>query len=228
MPTASKVRPRPAKRATARGQAKSGQKSDPQKAGEKGDNQPQAQPKDNIANGRKQVEDAEYKMKQAEEKIAKKDNKDASDYQGKAIQDLEKAKKKLEDLLRQIREEELERLLAALQARCEKMLAMQIQVQVGTEGVYRVVETLADKKPNRQNQQDSLKLSDNEKDIVTEATKAIEILRCRRDRRSPFPKFFSKSTGTFVYAPCSGAWRSPTSAWSRKPSKRTSSIRSRR
>ena len=122
-------------------------------AGDKGDNQPQTpQPKDNVANSKKQVQDAEYKMKQAEEKIARKDNKDASDDQGKAIQDLEKAKKNLEDLLRQLREEELERLLAALQGRCEKMLAMQIQVQIGTESVFKVVDAQADKKPTRQNQ----------------------------------------------------------------------------
>ena len=130
-------------------------------------------------------------MKQAEENIAKKKNKEASDNQGQAITDLEKAKKKLEDLLRQIREEELERLLAALQARCEKMLAMQIQVQVGTEGIFRIVETLADKKPTRQNQQDSLKLSDNEKDIVTEATKAIELLEAEGSAVA-FPEVFQQ------------------------------------
>jgi hypothetical protein len=174
------------------GQAKSGDKSDPQKAGDKGDNQPQTpQPKDNVANSKKQVEDAEYKMKQAEEKIARKDNKDASDDQGKAILDLEKAKKKLEDLLRQLREEELERLLAALQGRCEKMLAMQIQVQIGTESVFKVVDAQADKKPTRQNQQDSLKLSDNEKDIVTEANKAIEMLEAEGSAVA-FPEVFQQ------------------------------------
>ncbi len=175
-------------------QAKSsGQQSDPQKADQKGDNQAQKAPppQDNVASGKKQVEDAEYKMKQAEAKITDKKNKDASEEQGKAIQDLEKAKKKLEDLLRQIREEELERLLAALQARCEKMLAMQIQVQVGTEGVFKVVDALADKKPTRQNQQDSLKLSDNEKDIVSEATKAIEMLEAEGSAVA-FPEVFQQ------------------------------------
>ncbi len=173
------------------GQAKNSPSTNPPKAGEKGPPpQPQG-PKDSVANGKKQVEDAEYKMKQAEDKIAKKDNKDASDDQGKAIQDLEKAKKRLEDLLRQIREEELERLLAALQARCEKMLAMQIQVQGGTEGIFRVVEILPEKKPNRQNQQDSLKLSDNEKDIVNEATKAIEMLEAEGSAVA-FPEVFQQ------------------------------------
>jgi hypothetical protein len=177
------------------GQAKnSPQQSDPPKADQKSDQaqkpQPQ-QPQDNVANGKKQVEDAEYKMKKAEDNIAKKDNKEASKDQGDAITDLEKAKKKLEDLLRQIREEELERLLAALQARCEKMLAMQIQVLAGTEGVFKVVDALADKKPTRQNQQDSLKLSDNEKDIVAEATKAIEMLEAEGSAVA-FPEVFQQ------------------------------------
>jgi hypothetical protein len=182
---------KPGQKSDGQGSAKSGGQSGPPKAGEKGDKQPPqpGQSAEKSANGKKQVDDAEYKMKRAEDNIAKKKNKDASDNQGEAITDLEKAKKKLEDLLRQIREEELERLLAALQARCEKMLAMQIQVAVGTEGIFRVVETLIDKKPNRQNQQDSLKLSDNEKDIVTEATKAIELLEAEGSAVA-FPEVF--------------------------------------
>jgi hypothetical protein len=184
---------KPGQKGEGQGQAKSGQNTAPPKAGDKGDNQPpQAQqPKDNVANGKKQVEEAGYKMKQAEDKIAAKKNTEASKNQGDAITKLEEAKKKLEDLLRQIREEELERLLAALQARCEKMLAMQLQVLSGTEGIFRVVETLADKKPSRQNQQDSLRLSDNEKDIVTEATKAIEMLEAEGSAVA-FPEVFQQ------------------------------------
>src|SRR5205823_12944365 len=71
------------------------------------------------------------------------------------------------------------------------MLAMQIQVQIGTEGVFRIVETLADKKPSRQNQQDSLKLSDNEKHIVTEANKAIEMLEAEGSAVA-FPEVFQQ------------------------------------
>lgn len=187
---AKQAEAKPGQKNADQGQAKSGPQGDQPE--QKDNPPPQAQqPKDNIANGKKQVEDAEYKMKQAEENIAKKKNREASDDQGKAIDNLEKAKKKLEDLLRQIREEELERLLAALQARCEKMLALQVQVQNGTEGIYKVVEGLADKKPNRQNQQDSLKLSDNEKDIVLEATKAIELLEAEGSAVA-FPEVFQQ------------------------------------
>jgi hypothetical protein len=110
---------------------------------------------------------------------------------GKAIDDLEKAKKKLEDLLNQIREEELERLLAALQARCEKMLAMQIQVLAGTETVFKAIESHQDKKPARADQQKSLQLSDDEKEIVAEATKAIEMLEAEGSAVA-FPEVFKQ------------------------------------
>lgn len=187
---------KPGSKSDSQGQAKQGgQKGgEPPPGGEKGDNQPPPKggpqdPKDNVANSKKQVQDAEYKMKEAEKKIAAKDNKPASDHQGDAIKDLERAKKKLEELLRQIREEELERLLAALQARCEKMLGMQIQVLVGTENVYRQIDANADKKPAHQNKQDSLKLSDQEKEIVVEADKAIEMLEAEGSAVA-FPEIF--------------------------------------
>lgn len=187
---AKQAEAKPGQKSADQGQAKSGPQGEP--SDQKDNPPPQAQqPKDNVANGKKQVEDAEYKMKQAEENIAKQKNREASEDQGKAIDNLEKAKKKLEDLLRQIREEELERLLAALQARCEKMLVLQVKVQVGTEGIYKVVEGLADKKPNRQNQQDSLKLSDGEKEIVIEATKAIELLEAEGSAVA-FPEVFQQ------------------------------------
>lgn len=164
-------------------------KQDPnQKGGPQGGNQ---DPKDEVANSKKRVQDAEYKQKQAEEKIAGKDNKGASDDQGKAIDDLEQAKKKLEELLRQTREEELERLLAALQARCEKMLAMQQQVLAGTEDVFKAIQATVDRKPERDHQQRSLKLSDQEKEIVIEATKAIEMLEAEGSAVA-FPEVFQQ------------------------------------
>jgi len=170
------------------GQAKSGGQQQPP-SDQKGD--PSAQksdPKQPDQIGKKQVEDANYKQQQAEEKIGK-DNKSASQKQGEAIKDLESAKKKLEELLRQIREEELERLLANLQARCEKMLAMQISVLAGTEQVAKALDASADKKGSRDDQQKSLKLSDDEKEIVLEASKAIELLEAEGSAVA-FPEVF--------------------------------------
>src|SRR5260370_21550115 len=57
------------------------------------------------------------------------------------------------------------------------MLAMQTHVLTETETVSKAILLNKDAKPSRADQQQSLKLSDHEKDIVTEATKALEILR---------------------------------------------------
>jgi len=104
---------------------------------------------------------------------------------------LEEAKKKLEDLLRQTREEELERLLAALEARCRKMLDMQIAVLAGTESSHRSILSHTDKKPAREDQQNALKLSDNEKDIIMEANKAIQMLE-EEGSGVAFPEVFQQ------------------------------------
>ncbi len=134
------------------------------------------QPQDDTAHARKQIQDAEQHQKKAEEKIARDDKKKAGDSQDKAIDELEKAKKKLEELLRQTREEELERLLTALENRCRQMLEMQRQVKVGTVEIHKVVLGNKDKKPDRTNDQDSGRLAEKEKAIVIEATKAIEMI----------------------------------------------------
>lgn len=164
-----------------------GPKSQAKGGGQKKGQQP---PQDAASKvGKKEVEEGYDKQQQAEGSIEKKNNDDASAKQGEAIEKLEKAKKDLEKLLRQLREEELERILAALQARCEKMLAMQKQVLAGTENVAKAIDANEDKKADRANKQESLKLSDNEGDIVVEATKAIEILEAEGSAVA-FPEVF--------------------------------------
>jgi len=181
-------------KSSGQGQAKAG--GDTKQADKKDDKQkspppPPQQPQSAQNNGKKQVEDANGYQKKAEEKIKEGDNKSASDKENDAIVKLEEARKKLEDLLRQLREEELERLLANLQARCEKMLAMQMQVLGGTEGVFKSVELHKDKKAARGDQQQSLRLSDDEKEIVVEATKAIELLEAEGSAVA-FPEVFKQ------------------------------------
>ena len=95
---------------------------------------------------KKQIEDANKYQKQAEDELDKNKKDDAADKQTKAIKELEAAKKKLEDLLKQMREEEIERLLADLEKRCRYMLALQIEVRDGTVGMDKEIEKSADKK----------------------------------------------------------------------------------
>src|SRR5262249_39826295 len=138
--------------------------------------QPNNKQPEEVVTGKKKIQEGGYDMKRAEDDIAKKDNPKAVENQEQAIKNLEEAKKKLEKLLRQMREEELERLLAALQARCEKMLVMQMQVLDGTVATDKGIRATVDQKPTRDHQQQSLRLSDQEKEIVGEANKAIEML----------------------------------------------------
>lgn len=147
--------------------------------------------KDELAKQKKQLQEAGYDMKKAEDNIAANKKKPAVADQQAAIDKLEEMKKNLEKLLRQTREEELERLLAQLEARCRKMLEMQIQVLAGTEQTHKVVLTHADKKPAREDQQSALKLSDQEKDIISEANKAIQMLE-EEGSAVAFPEVFQQ------------------------------------
>lgn len=166
----------------------------------KGDNAPppppggdKKQPKDadDVAQSGKKIQEAGYDQKSAEDKIAKAQTPDALKKQADAIAKMEEAKKKLENLLRQMREEEIERVLAALQARCEKMLMMQQQVLVGTLDVDAGVQKNADKKPTRENIQAAQGLSDKEKEIVQECNKCIDILQAEGSAVA-FPEVFQQ------------------------------------
>jgi len=151
----------------------------------------QQKTKDELAKNQKKILEAGYDMVKAENKIIAGKNKPAVGDQQNAIDNLDQVRKKLEDLLRQTREEELDRLLAALEARCRKMLEMQIAVLAGTESSHRAILSHADQKATREDQQTALKLSDNEKDIIGEANKAIQMLE-EEGSGVAFPEVFQQ------------------------------------
>lgn len=178
------------------GQKSSGKGQGQDQGGSKGgdkkqppSNEDNPQPAAENTPGRKQIQDANEYQKQAEKDIAQEKNQEASAKQDKAVDELEKARKKLEEILRQLREEELERLLAALQSRCERMLQMQIEVYEGTVRVDKAIHDNADRKPTRVNEQKSLQLSDQEEKIVSEANKAIALLQAEGSAVA-FPEVF--------------------------------------
>lgn len=185
-----------------KGQAKDGgaPPMDGQQAGQpqqKGGDQPQANnpPGDkqdqDVQQSKKKVVEAGYDQKAATDNIKKGDNKQASNKQGEAIKNLEDAKKKLEKLLQQMREDEIERVLAALENRCVKMLEMQKQVLRGTEDTDRAILKNADKKPSRDNKRDALALADKQKEIVQECNKCITILESEGSAVA-FPEVFQQ------------------------------------
>jgi hypothetical protein len=132
------------------------------------------QPDDNPV--KKQIEDASKHQKQAEKKIARGKLDEASDEQGKAIDKLQEARKKLEGLLEQMREEETESLLASLDRRCRFMLALQIEVRDGTVSLDAQVLANPDKKPSLANRARSVRLADTEDRIIKEAEAVLKLL----------------------------------------------------
>jgi len=87
---------------------------------------------------------------------------------------LEQAKAELEEILRQLREEEIERMLALLESRFTKMYEMQFKVY---EDTLRLNQTPADARLEQRFLVATGRLSFAEKKIVIEADKALHLLR---------------------------------------------------
>jgi hypothetical protein len=112
------------------------------------------------------MEDAQRKLEDAERK-------GAAEQQREALKDLEQAKAELERVLRQLREEELERTLTQLAARFRKMLQQQNEVYEGTVQLDRV--PVADR--DHDDEIEAARLSRDETQIVSEADRALLLLR---------------------------------------------------
>jgi hypothetical protein len=152
-----------------------------QQGGQPGGDQQQQQQqqqanKQNQTPGRKQVEEAYPHEKRAEGDLNKQDRKNASKNETKAIEELSKAIEELEKRLKQLREEEMLKTLAALEARCNRMLSMQIEVYENTKAIHASILKTADKKPEKADIQKSQQQASKEQEIVVEADKALKLL----------------------------------------------------
>jgi hypothetical protein len=136
------------------------------------ENQQPEQPQDPAERAAERLRDAQKKMEDAREKLKDAKRKGAADQQREALKDLEQAKAALERVLRQLREEELERTLTQLAARFRKMLELQNQVYEGTVRLDRVAEAERD----HDDEIESARLSRQESQIVNEADKALLLL----------------------------------------------------
>ena len=123
--------------------------------------------------GRDEVEKAKQEMERAIEELKKNRKNKASDKQDQALAELLKAKEKLEEILRQLREEERAMVLAALEARFRDMLLKQEAVNNGTLGIHAVpVDKRSDRHRNR-----AVELARNEDEISLLAAKALTLLK---------------------------------------------------
>ena len=112
-------------------------------------------------------------MEEAKKKLEEAKKKGAVEEQEEAIRELEQAKAELEEILRQLRMEEIMRMLAMLEARFRKMLDMQRDVYEKTVRLGAV--PVDDRTYNHEIE--ASRLSGKETEIVVEADKALLLLR---------------------------------------------------
>ena len=148
-----------------------------QGAGQAGSDKDQEEPKgdDEASRARRtkrRLAAAEQRMRQAQERLGEARRKDARQEQEKAIEELETARAELEEILRQLREEEVERLLVQLEARLRAMLRAQ-------RGVLEAAEKLVATPPtnDRERQLEAARLSREQTAIGGDAAKALTLVR---------------------------------------------------
>ena len=109
-------------------------KSGDQKSGGKKSGQ-QKSDKNKQTPGREQLEKAREEMERAIEELKEQNREEALKNEDNAIEELHAAAEKLEAMLRQLREEEKEMMLASLEARFQRMLQAETAIHEGTVGV---------------------------------------------------------------------------------------------
>ncbi len=112
-------------------------------------------------------------MREAQRRLEEARRDGAIEEQEAALRELEAAKEELEEILRQLRKEELERMLAMLEARFRKMLEMQIEVYERTLALQqREFASWAGRE-----RVECQRLSVRESEIVVEVDRALAVLR---------------------------------------------------
>jgi hypothetical protein len=155
------------------GKGKPGKESDGKPSDGQGKGESQGQQSQNENPARKRLEAAQQRMNEAEAKLKEAQRQGAVEKQEEALRELEQAKSELEEILRQLREEEIARILAMLESRFRKMLQMQEEVY---EGTVRLDKIPAAQRTHNHDIEAS-RLSGKESQIVVEVDKAALVLR---------------------------------------------------
>ncbi|TWU43193.1 hypothetical protein Q31b_22310 [Novipirellula aureliae] len=147
--------------------------SDQEPSEQEAEQQPPPPPQSPQQLAEQQLQKAIEKMQQAEQELKEGEREKTVEKQREAEEDLRQAIDRLERILRQLREEEMLRELAKIEARLRKMAAMQSKVLDDTI-------TLAATPKSQRNRQTDLKagnLAFEEKKITLEADRAMLLLR---------------------------------------------------
>lgn len=131
------------------------------------------QPDNPMQRAAQKLRQAQQRMEDAKKKLEESQRDGAVAEQAKAVEELEQAKAELERILRQLREEELERMLVLLEARFRKMLDAQVEVYEETKKL----DAASAKVPAHELEIASGRLSRKETLIVREADRALLLLR---------------------------------------------------
>ena len=120
----------------------------------------------------KRLAEAEKRMRKAQQRLDDANRRQARDEQEKAIEELETARAELEEILRQMREEEVERLLVQLEARLRAMLRAQRAVLAGAE-------KLAAEQPraDRERELEAARLAREQNGVGVDASRALTLVR---------------------------------------------------
>ena len=119
------------------------------------------------------LQQAQQRMQQAKKKLEEAKRKDAVEEQEKALRELKQAKAELERILRQLREEELERTLVLLEARFRRMLDAQVEVYDKTKDL----DTSQENTQVHELEIASGRLSRKQQQIIRDADRAMLLLR---------------------------------------------------
>lgn len=145
----------------------------PEKEEEKEDQNSDSANKSEPQGGAKELENARKAMRAAIEKLKQGKGRDASEQQDQALLELEKAKKKLEEILRQMREEERDRMLVGLEERLQRLLAGEQVIYTETVQVAEI--PLKERTSRHRNK--GIQLSRQQGELKIESESLLRLLR---------------------------------------------------
>jgi hypothetical protein len=120
----------------------------------------------------KRLQEAEKRMREARKKLEEADRGGARTDQQKAIEELETARAELEEILRQLREEEVERLLVQLETRVRLMLRAERGILTAVEALIANTAMSA-----RERQLEAVRIGREQEEVAGEVTRALALLR---------------------------------------------------
>ena len=145
----------------------------PPSSGSPGDSQSPSSPPPESFPGQQNLQQAQQAMERAVEKLDKAQREGAVDEQREAARELAQAKARLEEILRQLRDEEIERTLALLETRIKRMLEAEVRIHDETVRLDQAMKVSED----RGLEIEAGRLSFEQRRVASDAEKALMLLR---------------------------------------------------